>query len=44
MLMPLRAVCFAFHNSLTKRDYTYQIDDLFDLIIAACVAIWIFLV
>ena len=44
LLMPLRAVCFTLHNALTKRDYTYQIDDLFDLIIAACVGIWIYTV
>lgn len=38
--MPLRAFCFTVHNMLTKRDYTYSIDDLFDLIIAICVGVW----
>jgi len=44
LIMPLRAVIFSVHNVLTKRDYTYQIDDFFDLIIAVCVGMWVYLV
>lgn len=40
--MPCRIILFTVHNNLTKRDYTYSIDDLCDLGIATCVAVWIY--
>ena len=41
LIMPFKMLLFTVHNYLTKRDYTYQIDDLADLAIATCVVVWI---
>ena len=42
LIMPLKLVFFTIHNHLTKRDYTYSIDDICDLAIAICVGVWIY--
>ena len=42
--MPLRLLVSTIHNKLTKRDYSFSIDDFFDLGIAVCVGVWIYTV
>ena len=43
LIVPAKGLLFAgVHNYLTKRDYTYQIDDLSDLVVVVCVVIWIY--
>ena len=42
LIMPLKMITFSIHNSLTKRDYSYSIDDLGDLALAVCVGIWVY--
>jgi len=44
LIMVLRLLIFTFHNRLTQRDYSYQLDDVIDLTIALCVAAWIYMV
>ena len=41
LIMPAKMILFSLHNYLTKRDYTYSIDDISDLAIAICVSVWI---
>lgn len=41
LIMPIKLLLFSVHNYLTKRDYTFSIDDLSDLAIAICVSVWI---
>lgn len=40
--MPLRVVTFSVHNYLTRRDYSYSIDDICDLVVFVCLIIWIY--
>ena len=40
--MPLKVLLFKIHNYLTKRDYTYTIDDICDVAIAICISVWIY--
>ena len=42
--MPCKIIAFTAHNWLTKRDYTYSLDDMCDIGIATCVAIWVYLI
>ena len=35
-------ILFTIHNYLTKRDYTYSIDDIGDCAVAICVGVWIY--
>ena len=41
LIMPIRVITYSVHNYLTRRDYTYSIDDLSDLVVAVCVSVWI---
>ena len=41
LLFCAKLILFTVHNHLTKRDYTYSIDDLFDLGVAVLVIVWI---
>lgn len=41
MMMASRVFFVTLHNWLTKRDYSYQIDDLCDLVIVVLIASWI---
>ena len=43
LIIPCKIIVFTIHNWLTKRDYTYSLDDICDFGIATCVAIWIYL-
>lgn len=40
--MPFKLLLFTIHNYLTKRDYTYSIDDIGDIAVAICVGVWIY--
>jgi len=40
--MPLRLVMFSIHNSLTKRDYSYSVDDYSDITVLLMLSIWIY--
>ena len=42
LVMPLKAVSFTVHNYLTKRDYSYSIDDICDFGILVCVIVWFY--
>ena len=42
MIMPLRVVTFSAHNYLTRRDYSYSIDDICDLVVFVCLFVWIY--
>ena len=42
LFMPLKIVTFTVHNYLTKRDYSYSIDDICDLGILVCVIVWFY--
>ena len=44
LIMPCKIIAFTAHNWLTKRDYTYSLDDMCDIGIATCVAIWVYLI
>lgn len=41
LVMPCKLITFTVHNYLTKRDYTYSIDDICDLGITCCAIVWI---
>ena len=41
-IIPLRILLFTLHNYLTKRDYSYSIDDLCDLGLATCICVWVY--
>ena len=43
LIMPFKLILFTIHNYLTKRDYSYSVDDISDLAIAVCVGVWIYL-
>ena len=40
--MPTRVILYTIHNYLTKRDYSYSIEDICDLSIGICIGIWIY--
>ena len=40
--MPLRVVTFSAHTFLTRRDYSYSIDDICDFTVFLCISIWIY--
>ena len=42
LVMPCKIISFSVHNYLTKRDYTYSIDDFCDLGISICAIVWIY--
>ena len=42
LIMPFKLLLFTIHNYLTKRDYTYSIDDIGDIAVAICVGVWIY--
>ena len=42
IVMPCKTLLFTVHNYLTKRDYTYSIDDICDLGILICIIVWIY--
>ena len=42
LIMPLRLVMFTIHNSLTKRDYSYSIDDYSDITVLIMLSFWIY--
>ena len=42
MIWPVKALLFTLNNILTKRDYTYSIDDFSDLILFVCIGYWIY--
>lgn len=41
LIVCAKLVLFTVHNHLTKRDYSYSIDDVFDLGLAVLIIIWI---
>lgn len=41
LIVSIKLVLFTVHNYLTKRDYTYSIDDVFDLFLAVLISIWV---
>ena len=41
LLMSSRVIFVTLHNWLTKRDYTYQIDDFCDLVYICLIITWI---
>ena len=42
VIIPMRTLLFTLHNRLTKRDYSYSIDDFCDLGLAACIFVWVY--
>ena len=42
LIMPLRLLMFSIHNSLTKRDYSYSIDDYSDITVLLMLSVWIY--
>lgn len=42
LIIPLRILLFTLHNFLTKRDYTYSIDDICDVGLAGCILLWVY--
>ena len=40
--MPSRLILFTVHNYLTKRDYSYSLDDICDFGITVCVSVWLY--
>ena len=42
LVMPCKILLYSVHNKLTKRDYTFMIDDFCDLGLTTCVGIWIY--
>ena len=42
LIMPTRVILYTIHNYLTKRDYSYSIEDICDLSIGICIGIWIY--
>ena len=40
LVWPCKLILFSVHNYLTGRDYSYSIDDLFDLIMLVVIAVW----
>ena len=42
LIMPFKLLLFSIHNYLTKRDYTYSIDDVSDFALAICMCVWIY--
>ncbi len=43
LVMPFKILLFSIHNVLTKRDYTYSVDDFCDLGLGVCVGVWIYM-
>ena len=42
LIWPLKIVFFTLHNLLTGRDYSYSLEDIFDLGITIVVAVWLY--
>lgn len=42
LVMPIKLVASSVHNILSKRDYSYSIDDWSDIALAICIFIWIY--
>ena len=42
LVMPLKIVAFTVHNLLTKRDYSYSIDDICDIGLLVCDIVWFY--
>ena len=42
IVMPCKTILFTVHNYLTKRDYSYSIDDICDLGILICIIVWVY--
>ena len=40
VIWPCRLIFFTVHNYLTGRDYSYSMDDLFDIIMLTVVTVW----
>ena len=40
LVWPCKLILFSVHNYLTGRDYSYSIDDLFDIIMLVVIAVW----
>ena len=42
MVWPIKTLLFTVNNILTKRDYTYSIDDFSDFILFVCIGYWVY--
>ena len=42
IVMPCKTLLFTVHNYLTKRDYSYSIDDICDLGLLICIIVWVY--
>ena len=42
LVQPLKTLLFMFFNTLTQRDYAYQIDDFCDLSLTGCICFWFY--
>ena len=40
--MPSKVIAFSVHNLLTKRDYSFSIDDFSDLALTTCIFVWMY--
>ena len=40
LVMPARTILFTLHNWLTNRDYSYSLEDLFDMLLLGMLLWW----